>query len=36
MDHCSLFAATERRTHTDINMLCHSLDLLVDLSAELE
>ncbi len=36
MDHCSLFAVTERRSQTDVHMLCHSLDLLVDFRAELE
>ena len=36
MDHCSLFAVTERRSQTDVRMLCHSLDLLVDFRAELE
>ena len=36
MDHGSLFAATERRTTTDIDMLYHALDLMADLSAELE
>ena len=36
MDHCSLFAATERRTPTDITMLAHALDVMIDLSEELE
>ena len=36
MDHCALFAATERRTPTDITMLTHALDLMVDLSDDEE
>ena len=36
MDHCMLFAATECRTQTDIDMLAHALDLMADARAELE
>ena len=36
MDHCMLFAATERRTKTDIDMLHHALDLMADAREELE
>ncbi|MFW6164421.1 MAG: glycine dehydrogenase, partial [Planctomycetota bacterium] len=36
MEHCSLFAVTERRTETDIAMLYHALDLMTELSIDLE
>jgi glycine cleavage system protein P-like pyridoxal-binding family len=36
MDHCMLFAATERRTATDIDMLCHSVELAASLDLDLE
>ncbi|NQT89272.1 hypothetical protein HQ560_21065 [bacterium] len=36
MDHCMLFAATERRTATDIDMLCHCVELAARLDVDLE
>ena len=30
MDHCILFAATERRTPADVELLRHTLELLAD------
>jgi len=35
MNHCMLFAATERRTKSDIDMLHHALELLADTAVEL-
>ncbi|MFP4058409.1 MAG: hypothetical protein ACLF0G_16195 [Candidatus Brocadiia bacterium] len=36
MEHCMLFAVTERRTQGDVDMLCHALELMAETGAEVE